>query len=205
MPKTTRTPSNDGITDVTQCTIQQLTRLPIEVLRFHLSSRKLIVTGTKAVLACRLYDGIHPPPSSDVTPVSIATSATQPGLLLPSSTSVTGTSTLQATPSSLLPPQPATSANISPLNLPPAMQAQLSSPMAQFLQNATPATANDNRPRPPATTGDNCPYSAAADGHSRPSAATNSNCPRPSAADDDCRCFLPGNLHSSYPTSPVVT
>ena len=151
MPKTTRTPCNDGITDVTQCSIQQLTRLPAEVLRLHLYSCNFIVTGTKAVMARCLYDGIHPPPSSNVTPVSIATTATQPGLLSspinivvwssPSSTSATCTSTLQATPSSLLPPQPATSANISPLSLPPAMQAQLSSLMAQFLQNATPVTS----------------------------------------------------------------
>ena len=138
MSKTTRTPSNDGITDVTQCTIQQLTCLPAEVLCLHLSSHNL---GTKAVMARRLYNGIHPPPSSDVTPVSIATTATQPGLSSPSSTSATGTSTLQATLSLLLPPQPSISANISPLNLPPDLQAQLSSLMAQFLQNATPTTS----------------------------------------------------------------
>ena len=151
MPKTTHTPSNNGITDVTQCTIQQLTHLLADVLRLHLSSCNLIVTGTKAVMARHLYDGIHPSPSSNLTPISIATAATQSGLLSspinivvqssPSSTSATCASTLQATPSSLLPPQPVTSANVSPLNLPPTMQAQLSSLVVQFLQNATPATS----------------------------------------------------------------
>ena len=46
--------------DVMQATIAQLTRLPSEILRLHLSARQLVSTGTKATMARRLYEAIHP-------------------------------------------------------------------------------------------------------------------------------------------------
>ena len=49
-------PSIDEITDITQCTIQQL---PAKVLRLHLSSCNLTVIG-----ACRLCDVTQQSPSS---------------------------------------------------------------------------------------------------------------------------------------------
>ena len=36
--------------DVHHCSVEQVTRLPAEVLRLHLLSKHLITTGTKAVL-----------------------------------------------------------------------------------------------------------------------------------------------------------
>ena len=45
--------------DVHRCTIVQLTRLTAEVLRLHLSSRHLVTSGNKSVMAQRLYHALH--------------------------------------------------------------------------------------------------------------------------------------------------
>ena len=75
-----------------QYSLQQLTRLPAEVLRLHLSSRHLVTTGTKAVMASRLYDTLqhttlNPTPSPSAvtasnTPSSTAPASTQGSILL---------------------------------------------------------------------------------------------------------------------------
>ena len=142
MPKLPRTPSID--TDVTRCTIQQLTRLPAEVLRLHFSSCHLLVTGTKVIMAHRLYDALHQLPSSHATvqptttvTATQSTSATtttlmsQPVSTPPLPAQPTTTPMSQPMSSSPLPAQPTpplySSATMS--NLPPTMQAQLSSLM----------------------------------------------------------------------------
>ena len=53
--------------DVMQATIAQLTRLLSEILRLHLSTRQLVSTGTKAMMARRLYEAIHPAPQPQTT------------------------------------------------------------------------------------------------------------------------------------------
>ena len=77
MPRTSRkTRQSDppSTPDVTVAFIAQLTKLPLEILRLHLSSHHLVSTGTKAAMARRLYDSIHPSAASSST---LATSTTQ--------------------------------------------------------------------------------------------------------------------------------
>ena len=76
--------------DVMQATIAQLTRLPSEILRLHLSARQLVSTGTKATMARRLYEAIHPPPLPQTTsqvsqqlPAPPSLLATQPPVTMP--------------------------------------------------------------------------------------------------------------------------
>jgi len=83
MPKTARSSSTEGPIDVMQYSLQQLTRLPAEVLRLHLSSRHLVTTGTKVVMASRLYDALHhttlsPTPSSSTATANNTPSSTAP-------------------------------------------------------------------------------------------------------------------------------
>ena len=52
-------PSCPTSLDVHYCSVEQLVRLPAEVLRLHFSSRHLITSGTKSVMAQRLYCAIH--------------------------------------------------------------------------------------------------------------------------------------------------
>ena len=52
-------PSCPTSLDVHHCSMEQLVRLPAEVLRLHLSSRHLITSRTKSVMAQRLYRAIH--------------------------------------------------------------------------------------------------------------------------------------------------
>ena len=79
---------------MTVASIAQLTKLPAEILRLHLSSRHLVSTGTKSAMARRLYNSIHLSAASSSTP---ATSTTQ-------SSTTPATSTVQPT-TTLLPPQ----------------------------------------------------------------------------------------------------
>jgi len=105
MPKTAPTCFNDRITDVTQCKFPQLTRLPTEVLRLHLSSCNFVVTGAKDVMAHCLYNVIHLSSSSDTMPVSVVATVFQPISsslpsiiqMSPSSASATPMSTLLTT------------------------------------------------------------------------------------------------------------
>ena len=62
MPKGSRSSqclSQSLLLDVHRCTIDQLTRLPAEVLRLHLSSRHLVTSGNKSLMAQRLYHALH--------------------------------------------------------------------------------------------------------------------------------------------------
>ena len=43
----------------TTASIDQLTRLPAEILRLHLSSRHLVTSGNKSMMAQRLYHALH--------------------------------------------------------------------------------------------------------------------------------------------------
>ena len=67
MPKTSKKRNQEGTLDVTAATLQQLSALQAEVLRLHLLQRSLVTTGTKAVMAKRLYEALHnfPVPSAD--------------------------------------------------------------------------------------------------------------------------------------------
>ena len=60
MPKNPRSRSSHTIPDLLNAMVEQLTRLPAEVLRLHLSSRHLVTTGNKAILARRLYQVLQP-------------------------------------------------------------------------------------------------------------------------------------------------
>ena len=63
MPKTShhcRPSSTTPPADVTGYSVKQLTRLSAEVLCLHLASRHLITSGSKAIMAKRLYDVLHP-------------------------------------------------------------------------------------------------------------------------------------------------
>ena len=52
--------------DISLANIAQLTRLPAERLRQHLSTRHLVTTGNKATMARRLYQAIHQPPITQI-------------------------------------------------------------------------------------------------------------------------------------------
>jgi len=59
MPKTTRSSSSAMLSNISNCSVSQLIRLPAKVLRLHLSSHHLIISGTKAVMAKRLHNALH--------------------------------------------------------------------------------------------------------------------------------------------------
>ena len=139
MPRTScrSNPSaNPAIPDVMNASITQLTRLPAEVLRLHLTSRHLVSTGTKATMAHRLYQAIHHAPqrtdaSSTLPPSSsmFATAPTQTTMTLPlsstTSPSVTDTTPIPTT-------QPLVSQQ-SIASFPP----HFASLLTQFIQQAT--------------------------------------------------------------------
>ena len=92
MPKGSRSSqrsrsSQSLLLDVHRCTIDQLTRLPAEVLRLHLSSRHLVTSGNKSVMAQRLYHALrnadHSSSLVTTTPPPCATPTTVPLSLLP--------------------------------------------------------------------------------------------------------------------------
>ena len=87
MPKGSRSSqysrlSQSLLLDVHRCTINQLTRLPAEVLRLHLSSRHLFASGNKSVMAQRLYHALRNTDHSS----SIVTTTTPPVPTSPTST-----------------------------------------------------------------------------------------------------------------------
>ena len=95
MPKTTRTPSINEIADVSQCKIQQLTRLPAQVLRLPLSSCNLTVTGL--VVFTMLYISHHQARVTHTsTTATQSVSSSSPTISSPLSASTTHTSILQA-------------------------------------------------------------------------------------------------------------
>ena len=127
MPKTSRRRRSSSVAppaDINSCSAEQLARLPAEVLRLHLASRHLVTSGSKATMAKRLYDALNPSAtdSNDASRSQVAPSPSTP----PSTSTLSGNtppSTNQLTTASAVHS--------------PALQAQLSSLMAQFLQYAT--------------------------------------------------------------------
>ena len=127
MPKTSRRRRSSSVAppaDINSCSAEQLARLPAEVLRLHLASRHLVTSGSKATMAKRLYDALNPSvtDSNDASRSQVAPSPSTP----PSTSTLSGNtppSTNQLTTASAVHS--------------PALQAQLSSLMAQFLQYAT--------------------------------------------------------------------
>ena len=134
MPKTSCSSSsrrsssaNTPPADVNGHSVEQLARLPAEVLHLHLASRHLVTSGPKATMAKRLYDAVNPSTINNGDNVSRSQVAPPPstfsGNTSPSTNQLTATNT----------------------TLPPAaLQAQLSSLMAQFLQYATPSASTSH-------------------------------------------------------------
>ena len=66
MPRNLSKKTPSANLDISLANIAQLTRLPAERLRQHLSTRHLVTTGTKATMARRLYQAIHQPPITQI-------------------------------------------------------------------------------------------------------------------------------------------
>ena len=106
MPKGSRSSqrsrsSQSLLLDVHRCTIDQLTRLPAEVLRLHLSSRHLVTSGNNSVMAQRLYHALRNVDHSSsiviTTPPPVPTSPT-------STTTSYQSTTVLSIPSTIPPP-----------------------------------------------------------------------------------------------------
>ena len=66
MPRNLSKKTPSANLDISLANIAQLTRLPAERLRQHLSTRHLVTTGTKATMARQLYQAIHQPPITQI-------------------------------------------------------------------------------------------------------------------------------------------
>ena len=66
MPRNLSKKTPSANLDISLANIAQLTRLPAERLRQHLSTRHLVTTGTKAMMARRLYQAIYQPPITQI-------------------------------------------------------------------------------------------------------------------------------------------
>ena len=173
MPKGSRSSQRSRLSqslllDVHRCTINQLTHLPAEVLRLHLSSRHLVTSGNKSVMAQRLYHALRNADHSS----SIVTTTQPPVPTSPTSTTTSCQSTTALSIPSTIPPplnsmRPimSTSAAMSTIPPPavtsevsfqPELQPQLTSLMNRLIQQATAAVASQiahTTPNPlPATT-----------------------------------------------------
>ena len=126
MPKTSRSRSSGRVPDISSASIAELTRLPAEVLRLHLSSRNLITTGKKAILARRLHEALHL--TVPATTANSASSVTAP----PPAT--TQTSINSSTPTTVTVTSTTNPSTIT--ELPPALQQQFSTRMQQYISNA---------------------------------------------------------------------
>ena len=134
MPKTSHSSSsccslstNTPPADVNGCSIEQLARLPAKVLRLHLASRHLVTSGPKATMAKRLYNAMNPSTINNGDDVSRSLVAPPPSTLSGNTPPSTNQLTAMNT------------------TLPPAaLQAQLSSLMAQFLQYAMPPASTSH-------------------------------------------------------------
>ena len=159
MPKGSRSSqrshsSKSLLLDVHRCTIDQLTCLPVEVLGLHLSSRHLVTSRNKSVMAQRLYHALHNADHSSsivtTTPPPVPTSLT-------STTTSCQSTTASSMPSTIPPPlnstQPIMSTSaVMPTILPPAVTSevsfqselhlQLTSLMSRLIQQATAAVAS---------------------------------------------------------------
>ena len=110
--------------DVNGCSLEQLARLPAEILRLHLASRHLVTSRLKATMVKHFYDALNPSTFNNDDDVS------SPSML-----------TRTNTHPPLLNQQTATNTNV----LPPALQEQLWSLMAQLLQYVRHAASQHQR------------------------------------------------------------
>ena len=172
MPKDSRSSqcsrlSQSLLLDVHSYTIHQLTRLPAEVLRLHLSSRHLVTSGNKSVMAQRLYHALHNANHS----FSIVTTTPPPVPTSLTSTTSWQSTTASSMPSTIPPPlnstRPIMLTSAAMPTIPPLavtskvsfqleLQPQLTSLMSRLIQQATAAVASQivhTTPNPlPATT-----------------------------------------------------
>ena len=123
--------SSGQVSDISTATVAELTRLPAEVLRIHLSSQHLVTTGQKITMARRLYKALHP-----INPINPASSPATNIQIIPPPTSS--------------PPPINTSTTASPdvTELPPATQAHFSSLVQQLIRNAMAAPAQGSAQAP---------------------------------------------------------
>ena len=162
--------SQSLLLDVHHYTIDQLTRLPTEVLRLHLSSRHLVTSRKKSVMAQRLYHALYNADHSS----SIVTTTQPPVPTSPTWTTMlcqSTTASLISMPSTIPPPLNSrrpimlTSAAMPTIPPPavtfevsfqPELQPQLTSLMSHLIQQATATIASQivhTTPNPlPATT-----------------------------------------------------
>ena len=126
MPKTSRSRSSGRVPDISSASVAELTRLPAEVLRLHLSSRHLITTGKKATLARRLHEALHL-----TVPATTANSASSVTVPPPTSTQASINSSMLATETVT-----STTNSSTITDLPPALQQQFSTLMQQYISNA---------------------------------------------------------------------
>ena len=138
MPRTSCRLNRPATSDVMQASITQLNRLPAAILRLHLSTHHLVCTGTKAMMARRLYESIHQAPPQQTT-----TSLT-PATMLPTSTPVTTMPTMTPETTTPTTTQTSTIPNVYPTgSLPEASQQcialfpQLVLLLNQFICHAT--------------------------------------------------------------------
>ena len=164
-------PSCPTSLDVHHCSTEQLVRMSAEVLRLHLSSRHLITSGAKSVMAQRLYRAIHnideESPHVSTGPATLTTMsppiATQPSIPLTMSMpaysnqpSTQPTTSTLAIGSQLTVSLTDIAARVSSQ---PELQSQFSSIMSQLMQlasapsggNLSPASTVDTPPQLPIT------------------------------------------------------
>ena len=145
--------SQSLLLDVHCCTIDQLTRLPAEVLRLHLSLRHLVTSGNKSIMAQRLYNALHNTDHSS----SIITTTPPPVPTSPTSTTSCQSTTVSSMPSTIPPPlnskRPIMSRSAAMPTIPPPavtfkvsfqpeLQPQLTSLMSRLIQQATVTVAS---------------------------------------------------------------
>ena len=125
MPKTSHRRRSSSVAppaDINDYSTKQLARLPAEIPRLHLASRHLVTSGSKATMPKCLYDALNPPAtySNDASRSQVAPlTSTLFGNTPPSTNQLTTASAVY----------------------PPALQAQLLSLMAQFLQYVMPSAS----------------------------------------------------------------
>ena len=162
-------PSCPTSLDVHHCSMEQLVRLSAEVLQLHLSSRHLITSGTKSVMAQQLYCAIHnideelPHVSTGPTTSTTMSSpiATQPSIPLTMSMPAYSNQPLTQPTTLTLGSQLTISLtdNAAHVSSQPELQSQFSSIMSQLMQlasapsggNLSPASIVDTPPQLPIT------------------------------------------------------
>ena len=143
MSQRKRSSRSGPLPDISTASIRELTALPAEVLRLHLSNHHLTTTGTKAVMARRLFNAIH-------TSSSVTTSSSPPATLPSITTPTPGGLSGNMLPSSSLLPTSTLPGAINPAQLSTLLQL-LSQTLQQnpsVLTQQVPAS-NSLLPQPP--------------------------------------------------------